>query len=391
MGTIQNYINQIPVRHNLVSSVVLSGIIVGLLLAFVIFIRSSKKNHGIRLFGVLIFIETLIGLDIYLCYTGLMKYCLHLNDTTEPLVLMLGPIMYFISRAFVKKQGVSWKWDILHLLLPIGYALVQLGYYLESLPVKYNAYVNAYHPSLPFAEFSSSDFFWRAVAIKDEFRILVLLSFIFYLFLSSRTYIRSVREKTKQGNSNPKIFTRNILLGALLTILFVGLIFLNFRNDLGDHFITILFTIINLLIAGFLISESRFFENAWIADKYETSGLKNVSVALYPRIEKYVTEEKYYLNKKVSLRDLADKLNSSPNYISQAINNDMGINFNEYINRYRITAALEMMNDENYANYSIASIGESVGFNAKTTFYAAFKKQMGETPASYLKSSKSES
>ena len=90
MTEVQSLIDQIPIRHNWISMIQLCGIVQGFLLSFVIFYRNRPENQSIRLFGFFIFFISIILTDNYLCYTGLMKYTLPLNDSTEVFVLLLA-------------------------------------------------------------------------------------------------------------------------------------------------------------------------------------------------------------------------------------------------------------------------------------------------------------
>ncbi len=47
-----------------------------------------------------------------------------------------------------------------------------------------------------------------------------------------------------------------------------------------------------------------------------------------------------------------------------------------------------MSDTENYGNYTIGAIAESVGFRSSTNFIAAFKKLPGVTPSHYLRLAK---
>lgn len=315
-----------------------------------------------------------------------MKYNLHLHDCTEPLVLVLGPMIFFAIRAFIMKKGISWKWDSLHFVVPIAYAISQIGYYNTSLQNKYNFYINAYHPELDRINLSNGNFFIFSDKLKSYFSEIVIVYSLFYLCLGIKIYWDVSRDKSISKNLNRTTFTKYILLSAIFAVLIVTFVFTSFQNDLGNHFISLFLSFTSLALAGFLVSESRFFNRSWLADKYETSGLNHVSLELFTKIDNYVKEEKYYLSRHVSLKDLAKIMKVSPNYISQAVNKEKSINFNEYINSFRINEAISRMQDEKYKHYKLESIGESVGFNAKTTFYAAFKKQIGQTPSAYLKS-----
>ena len=86
----------------------------------------------------------------------------------------------------------------------------------------------------------------------------------------------------------------------------------------------------------------------------------------------------------LTLPSLAKKLGVYVNYLSQAINQGLSLNFYDYINQQRIKAAQSMLNDEKNAD-TVLAIAMEVGFNSKSIFNAAFKKFAGTTPVSYRK------
>ncbi len=92
-------------------------------------------------------------------------------------------------------------------------------------------------------------------------------------------------------------------------------------------------------------------------------------------------EEKVYIDSNLSIDDVASKLNVYKKYISQVINEKLGINFTSYINQYRIKEARRMLISEEFKHYSIEGIGQSCGFNSRTTFNMAFNKFTGITPS----------
>lgn len=98
--------------------------------------------------------------------------------------------------------------------------------------------------------------------------------------------------------------------------------------------------------------------------------------------------EKNYLNPELSLKDLANKLNISPLQLSQTINSELGKNFNELINQFRVEAVKEKLLDDTQAHLSILGIAFECGFNSKATFNRTFKNITGFTPSQYVKSQK---
>jgi AraC-like DNA-binding protein len=97
--------------------------------------------------------------------------------------------------------------------------------------------------------------------------------------------------------------------------------------------------------------------------------------------------EKIYLDNKLTLNILAEKLGVRRNYLSQTINIFFEQNFNELINSYRIKEAQKLLANEEYQTKTIEAIARSVGFSAMSSFISAFKKSTGVTPSYYAKKS----
>jgi AraC-like DNA-binding protein len=95
--------------------------------------------------------------------------------------------------------------------------------------------------------------------------------------------------------------------------------------------------------------------------------------------------EKLFLNQDINLLTIASKLNIHPHYLSNIINRLTGKNFNDFINEYRIEFAKSQIEAEG-DSYTIEAIGYQSGFGSKSSFYTAFKKHCGTTPAEYKKS-----
>lgn len=62
------------------------------------------------------------------------------------------------------------------------------------------------------------------------------------------------------------------------------------------------------------------------------------------------------------------------------------LNFNNYINSYRVALAKQILKSSKASTLSIEGIGVESGFRSKTTFYSAFKKNVNMTPAQYKNS-----
>ena len=85
-----------------------------------------------------------------------------------------------------------------------------------------------------------------------------------------------------------------------------------------------------------------------------------------------------------SIDKLSELVHSRPRYVSQAINQESGDNFNALLNDYRIKEVCRRINeDETYTRMTIEAIATSVGFKSRTSFGALFKAMTGLSPSAY--------
>lgn len=96
-------------------------------------------------------------------------------------------------------------------------------------------------------------------------------------------------------------------------------------------------------------------------------------------------EKKVYEDPELSLTQLAKQLETNPSNISKVINQGFALNFNDFINRYRIDTVKEMLKQGEHKNQTLLGIAYECGFNSKATFNRAFKKITGQSPKEWLK------
>ena len=109
------------------------------------------------------------------------------------------------------------------------------------------------------------------------------------------------------------------------------------------------------------------------------------SKELFASIDDLVETEKLYLKFDVSIHELGERLEMNSKYLSQAINNQDGLNFNRFINAKRVRYASILIKDEDYNNFSLEGIAKESGFRSKSTFNTTFKGIMGCTPSEFKK------
>ena len=121
--------------------------------------------------------------------------------------------------------------------------------------------------------------------------------------------------------------------------------------------------------------------------KYKKSAVtEEMSSRILKRLTDTMQEEKPYLNNTLTLPELAEMLSTPPNYLSQVINEQLQMNFFDYVNSYRIETAKNLIINPLPHTLTILDIAMESAFNSKSAFYSAFKKQVGITPAAFKKS-----
>jgi AraC-like DNA-binding protein len=86
---------------------------------------------------------------------------------------------------------------------------------------------------------------------------------------------------------------------------------------------------------------------------------------------------------------LSTIIGCSPKYVSQVINELTGLNFNNFLSKYRIEEVCSRLsNDDNYQQLTIEGMAQSIGFKSRSNFNKVFKNITGLTPTEYIKVAK---
>lgn len=105
----------------------------------------------------------------------------------------------------------------------------------------------------------------------------------------------------------------------------------------------------------------------------DSAALKDaVNRSMTERIIALVENDKIYLQPDLKLDDLAQMMHTNRTYIYQAVNQQMGISFNEFINRYRIAHAKRLMASD--PTLSMNDVALLSGFASLSSFYRNMKK-----------------
>lgn len=196
-------------------------------------------------------------------------------------------------------------------------------------------------------------------------------------------------------------YTENKYLNTvkLLLFLFVATSIISFiMNLIGKSYFT--GSMLLLVIPSVLFSV-LLFTLAYISYRLEYSAMELKEMFqeaeeplietqfddLKKRIVELMERDRLFLQQDLKISDLTALLGTNRNYIYNAINVDMGISFSEFINRYRVEYAKQLLIDNPKAN--ISEIISDSGFSSEVSFYRNFKHFVGTTPSQWLKKQRS--
>lgn len=105
---------------------------------------------------------------------------------------------------------------------------------------------------------------------------------------------------------------------------------------------------------------------------------------LRQKLEATLRLKKVYLNRQLSLSELATQINTTDKKLSTLLNQNLQSNFYDYINYFRIEAFKKSVTEGALEHYSIAGLAHKCGFKSKSSFYRAFKKETGMSPSQFI-------
>lgn len=371
---------------NLASLLVIIGFFEGLFIGIYLLFRESIKHRSNRYLGSLVLVIVAVLMPGFFFRIGLLPtfpHTVHIHFVTS---FLFGPLAYFYVRTCTQKK-FQLKPKLLAHFLP---CIISLGYnlpfFILSGEEKVSSFLNYFTTGdngLPL---------WF-----NLIRVLHPLIYFFVCFNVIQQYKKHLGNSTSVIDFSYQrwlIFFCGILLLPISTALMVGLTgiqLISFTVSLTLLFLFIMTIHLSVLIKPNLFSV--FPHQMSIPNSTEEQKLKYEKSTLQaPKKEQYVDQlvsfvekEKPYLSPELTLSEFSKQVDIPPHYVSQVINEKLNVNFLDFINQYRVKEAQAKLIDPKCSHYTIISIAYDAGFNSKSTFYSAFKKQAAMTPSQYRK------
>ena len=296
-----------------------------------------------------------------------------------PLPLVHGPFLLLYSLALTR--GHLSKASMLHFLPALCVLLYLIPFFALSTEEKIKVFESQ---GAGYEVFNMS----RTVAN--------LSSGVVYVILTSLVLRKHRRAILNQFSSTEKI---NLEWLQYLSY-WIGLIwiFVLFGSEELIYVATVLFI---LFIGFFGIRQVGIFHSPPVVlapepkpdvqavekKKYQKSGLNSdSSESLHRDLSLLMSNEKLFRESELSLTELAKRLNTQPNYLSQVINEREGKNFYDYVNTLRIEEFMKLAANPDSKKYTLLGLAQECGFNSKSSFNRYFKKVTGKSPSEFMQS-----
>lgn len=395
----------------------IAGITLSVFLSLLLF---TKKNNGLadRILACWLLV---IAFHLYLFYafiSGNIYDTPFLLGTHFPLPLLHGPFLYLYASALTGNLYQLKPKHLLHFLPALLSYVYLIGYFI--LP-----------PQQKIEVFRNKGEGYEAFMVTNA--VAIILSGIIYVVLTTMLHRKHKRNILQQFSDTEKItldWIQYLICGIGLIWIFVilnkdafvfgtAVLFILFIGYFGIRQVGI-FThgpgipdnkqippvqketaavVDELLVVSsgeknpekstdvFTIQDHE--NTAAFKKKYSKSGLTTEgALQLHEGLKKIVKEEKVYKKGDLTLSELAKKLGTHPNYLSQVINEKEKKNFYDYINDLRTEEFKNLVADPANRKFTLLSLAFECGFNSKSSFNKYFKKMTGLSPTEYLQQMK---
>jgi len=356
----------------------ISGIVItGSLMTWYLF--SGRKNKADIYLGLFFMLLLITFLFSYFEVTGTMDAHPWLMFLDMGVPFLLGPLIWFYIIS-ITGTGKRYKENRLFHLLP-----AIMIYILFADLIFLDPSVKAEIMSMPLSE------------LGIRFQIENILQFLpVPVYIAASLFLIKIYErKLKTSYSSiQKINYRwlRLFLTSFLVYWFIiiaGLSFNYFSGSAAGYIVFLTGWIVFSCITGIYgIRHNRTIRSIRLVEtKEEVNHEKDqTDTSFYNEFEDYIKSRKPFLDPELHINDLARAVNAHPYQLSRCLNTHYRVNFYDYINRLRVEEFKKRINSGEHLKYPILQLAYDCGFNSKTAFYRAFKKQSGHTPSDYINS-----
>ncbi len=359
--------------EQLTAILTISGIVQGFYLALLLHNGRARKGRA-NLFLSILLIALSFSIAHMLYAERIINHlAANVYSLGDPTFLLIAPLLWFYAIELTgKRQRTPYK-ILLHFAPFLLIILCSLTF--KSIDsANFNQFINANH--------------WL---LRVLFWVLVVAQFSLYQFflhkklLSHHAVIQQEVSNTENLNLEWVRFFMIVFLAINLFFLFnlFAVIHLHDRSWLPKA--TALLFSISIFALGY---KGLFQREISVGAETESNTARpsaKPDQELIAKIVAFMTEKKPYLDPELTLTSLARDVGISRTQLSQLINEGIGDNFYDFVNKFRVEEVKMLLADPGMNNYSLLGIALEAGFKSKSTFNFIFKRFTGLTPSAYKK------
>ena len=380
--------------------------ILGFIVSLLLLINIKESNRvNLFLFGFF-FINNLYSLAHYATiYSGSKAMIAILLVNFTPLFLIVGPVLYFYVRGVLRDDFRLSKLDYLHFLPALLLCINILPHLFSSYEdkIEYAGRV-LQNP----AEILRNKNLFIPSVVNFIFRPLIGL--IYVVICIRLMFLKFKYEKPEDKQSILIFKWLSFLIFNTLLVYASFLVFTIFSFQTLDYKIAEVkgYYFLNITLVGLVLFNVSllFFPNILyglpqldfvlhnkqkevVQDNSIKKAIRSFEISeeklalLHDKIEQYC-ETKPYLNPDFSLSTMSADTDIPVHHLSYYFNEHLNINFNAWKNDQKINYVIELIENGSNELLTLDALAKQAGFGSRTTFFNAFKQNMGLTPSEFL-------
>jgi AraC-like DNA-binding protein len=316
-------------------------------------------------------------------YSGLLKDYPIFAGTILNIQLFAIAAPFMLVSIINPDFRISWCHTLM--LLPAGLAQVRLIFLQMDPNFRESIILKSYEQNLP--DLIPDNF----VSFFYGIYMLMLFGYVITYFKQKLKW-KNIWKNFKEGGVTYRIsayiFLTNLVHITVLTTTIPALDFI-FPEKIkyyagivfpGETF----FFFLSIQLLPFFISHqfTKFNFNEGSCQSFIKSRLDTINIFdLEQSFVRLLDVEEVYLDENLDLSSFSQKAGYHPRVISEYLNSIKKARFNDFINKYRLKRAIEILQSDPELNITHAAL--KAGFNSIPTFYRLFKKETGTSPEKY--------
>lgn len=362
--------------------------LVGFATSFIVLFSKRKYSKSFFL-GLFLFSLAVVSVYNFYLSANDFKDFPDLFMITKSFIFLVAPCAFLYVQSILFSDRTFKKYDWLHFLPFLIYFSLTIFVWIGN------------YTHLKIVSYVSSK-------ISNPFSMLSLTVWLCYAFCQTMMILNYDLKKMREDHFSRKkilswIKVYNLMILFLFSTLFVHY-FLMTRVGKIDFSCYILISSVLIFTVSWLYFKPQIFYDSKESLDYSNEETMLIGVRenkiTFPLVKELTTEKKelylkeleniflvkkLFLKKDLVIRDIADETGISVNHISNLINSEFNLHFQDYVNLKRIEHFKEKINDPEWKDLSLEGMAWGSGFKSRTTCFRAFIKHTGKSPSEYFK------